>query len=72
LTGSSNSRGHVTPLSPPSMVSCVQQWNPHVDITSGSPAIGRPVLQKRRFGSDVQKFAKNPFLVRSPQNLSRM
>ena len=42
LTGSGNRCDPVTPSSTPSPVSSFQKWNPHVDITSGSPAIASP------------------------------
>ena len=49
LTGSGNRCDHVTPLSRRGIVPCVQKWNPHVDITSGSAAIARPSWRKRLF-----------------------
>ena len=39
LTGSGNENGKSGSVTPRSCVSSFQKWNPHVDITSGSPAI---------------------------------
>ena len=65
LTGSGNENRKSGSVRARDHVSCVQQWNPHVDTTSGWPAIDPLNLWKRVFLTDVWKFAKNPFFVRS-------
>ena len=71
LTGSRNKNRKSGSVTTPEHVSSFQKWNPHVDITSGSPAIAPPVLLKRLFPTDIWKFAKNPFPVRSTSGLDR-
>ena len=65
LTGSGNKNRKSGSVRARSYVPSFQKWNPHVDITSGAPRRPPPVLLKRLFPTDIQKFAKNPFPVRS-------
>ena len=48
-------------------LSCVQWWNPRVDITSGSLRRAPLNSRKRLFLMDVWKFAINPFPVSWPR-----
>ena len=67
LTGSGNENQKSGSVTTPECVSGFQKWNPHVDITSGSPAIAPPNWRKRLFMMDVWKFAINPFPVSWPR-----
>jgi hypothetical protein len=50
LTGSGNKILTFFLFQARDLASSFQKWNPHVDITSGSPRGARPVLLKRLFG----------------------
>jgi hypothetical protein len=69
LTGSGNKNRKSGSVTTPEHVSSFQKWNPHVDITSGWPAIAPLNWRKRLFLTDVRKFAIIPFPVRMFWNL---